>query len=252
MLTNFIKFALAMTLKEQILQIPAPSCNFFTVRDIFEYLSSIDRKESRAVVYNAISALVREGRIDRVTYGVYTKNLKNRRSFFCVPDESIVSLSIQLKSKFPFVDICIWDIKELIPLMHHIPSVKLIIVEVSRDVLQSVSDVLSKLTDVLVMGDPSESDIQNYALGREAIVVKPLVCQAPLIMSGKVFMPRIEKLLVDILCDAPFYYLRGSETDYVFRNAFEGFRVNKKCLVRYASRRKKAEAVVELLERLEL
>ena len=234
MLTNFIKFALAMTLKEQILQIPAPSCNFFTVRDIFEYLSSIDRKESRAVVYNAISAL------------------KNRSSFFCVPDESIVSLSIQLKSKFPFVDICIWDIKELIPLMHHIPSVKLIIVEVSRDVLQSVSDVLSKLTDVLVMGDPSESDIQNYALGREAIVVKPLVSQAPLIMSGKVFMPRIEKLLVDILCDAPFYYLRGSETDYVFRNAFEGFRVNKKCLVRYASRRKKAEAVVELLERLEL
>lgn len=29
MLTIFIEFALAMTLKEQILQMPAPSCKFF-------------------------------------------------------------------------------------------------------------------------------------------------------------------------------------------------------------------------------
>ena len=51
-------------------------------------------------------------------------------------------------------------------------------------------------------------------------------------------MPTLEKLLVDILRDADFFYLQGSESEHIFENAFNLYAVNRNRLFRYAGRRK--------------
>ena len=241
-----------MTMKEQIMQISQAAEGPISSQRLMASLSSLGISPSKAVVFNALSALVSEGRLKRVSPGVYAAEYGGGQDFICIPDQRILSWNTELKKRFPFIDICIWDIKEITPLMHHIPSVKMILVEVPRETTEAVAQRMGELTDLLIMDNPSEQELKKYALGREVVVVKPLVSQAPLTISNGVLTPRIEKLLVDILTDAAFYHLRGSESDYIYGNAFEGFRVNKKSLMRYASRRRKQNEVEQIIQRNQL
>ena len=241
-----------MKIKEQIMKMPIGPGEQFTARDVSAFLNADGSTSSSAVVFNALSALVSSGRLVRISPGVYSKNLRGRQDFICSPDERIVSWNELLKKRFPFVGICIWDVKELTSLMQHIPRVRMTMVETPRDVINAVSQRLAAETDLLVMENPSEQELKKYALGREVVVIKPMVSQGPVTSSSGVLTPRIEKILVDILADAPFYYLRGSGTDYIYRNALEGFSVNRKGLMRYASRRKKQDEVAQIINRIEL
>ena len=50
--------------------------------------------------------------------------------------------------------------------------------------------------------------------------MKNLISEAPLQKVSGVPMPTLEKLLVDILRDADFFYLQGSKSDRIIENAF--------------------------------
>ena len=65
-------------------------------------------------------------------------------------------------------------------------------------------------------------------------------------------MPTLEKLLVDILRDADFFYLQGSESERIIENAFNLYAVNRSRLFRYADRRKAKEELSSIIENLNL
>ena len=82
--------------------------------------------------------------------------------------------------------------------------------------------------------------------------VKNLVSEAPLQKVSDVPMPTLEKLLVDILRDADFFCLPGSESEHIFENAFNLYAVNRNRLFRYAGRRKAKEEILSILENLNI
>lgn len=82
--------------------------------------------------------------------------------------------------------------------------------------------------------------------------MKNLVSEAPLQKVSDVPMPTLEKLLVDILRDADFFYLQGSESEHIFENAFNLYAVNRNRLFRYAGRRKAKEEILSILENLNI
>ena len=55
--------------------------------------------------------------------------------------------------------------------------------------------------------------------------------------SAGVTVPMLEKLLVDIRCDADFDYLGGGEAFRMLENAVSLYLVNRTKLLRYAGRR---------------
>ena len=52
-----------------------------------------------------------------------------------------------------------------------------------------------------------------------------------------IFMPTLEKLLVDINADPDFYYVQGMEASYIIDNARTLYQLNTPKMLRYASRR---------------
>ena len=58
----------------------------------------------------------------------------------------------------------------------------------------------------------------------------------------------IEKLLVDVFCDAEFNYLEGSELSAIYDNAFYKYTINKNKLFRYAARKGKKEEISKFME----
>ena len=80
-----------------------------------------------------------------------------------------------------------------------------------------------------------------------AVVVRPLIAEAPLSSYQGINTPSIEKILVDIVSDKEFDYAGGAELYHIYTNAIESVDVNQKKLLRYASRRNRKERIEQIL-----
>ena len=89
-------------------------------------------------------------------------------------------------------------------------------------------------------------------MDKRVLFVKSLVSEAPLQKVSGVPMPTLEKLLVDILRDADFFYLQGSESERIIENAFSLYAINRSRLFRYADRRKAKEELSSIIENLNI
>jgi hypothetical protein len=94
---------------------------------------------------------------------------------------------------------------------------------------------------------PSLTDFERYINGNEAIIIRPLITEAPIQMIDGINTPAIEKILVDIVRDIEFSFLQGSEINHVYTTIFERHSVNKNKLLRYATRRGRKQEVEQLL-----
>jgi len=154
----------------------------------------------------------------------------------------------KLMAEFPFVDVCIWNTKILNEFMQHQSGSFQIIVEVEKEVTQSVFYFLKEL-NYPVFIEPTEEIIEKYLpIDKEAIIIKPLVSESPLQELGNVKTVTIEKLLVDIFSDTVIFTAQqGAELSTIFNTAFDKYTVNQSKMLRYASRRRKKEAFVKYI-----
>ena len=88
----------------------------------------------------------------------------------------------------------------------------------------------------------------NIDISKEAIIVKPLISESPLVIENDISSPRLEKILIDIMCDDDMDYLHGSEWLYIFNNALNSYNINRATLLRYSARRNAKERIKEILE----
>lgn len=95
---------------------------------------------------------------------------------------------------------------------------------------------------------PSSADFERYINTNEAIVIRPLTSESPLKLVDDINTPTIEKIMVDIVGDVEFSFLRGVEINYVYNTIFEKHNINKNKLLRYASRRGRKQLVEELIK----
>lgn len=132
--------------------------------------------------------------------------------------------------------------------MIHQPGRFYLLVEVDRDALQSVFFYL-KENKFPVFIEPTKDLIEKYIpVGKETLIVKSLISEAPLQNISRINLPTIEKLLVDIFCDdVIFAAQQGAEMRTIFQEAFTKYTVNENRMLRYADRRRKKDNFREYL-----
>lgn len=91
-------------------------------------------KESSINVY--LSKLKKEGTLINPTRGIYA--LKRKEEFHPVVDTKLKRLFTKIKKDYPFIDFCVWNTIWLNDLMRHQPFKYYTIVELEKDVTQSV------------------------------------------------------------------------------------------------------------------
>jgi hypothetical protein len=132
--------------------------------------------------------------------------------------------------------------------MHHIPSLSFVLVDVEREVAESVFNLLNSNSNQRVYLMPSLTDFERYINTNETIIIRPLISESPLQLVEGINTPTIEKILVDIAGDVEFSFLQGVEINYVYIAIFEKHNINKNKLLRYATRRGRKQVVEELLK----
>ena len=225
-----------MNISNEILDFAANKQSF-SRKELVENFSNLSEKS----LWRQLYRLLNTNRLERVKQGIYRLPV----SLFAV-SEKIKQLNEILKNQFPFADFCLWSSDVLMPFMHHIPNLNFIYIDVENDVAESAFNFLKSNQQKSIYLCPSKEEFNRYITGTEAIIIRPLVSESPLQMIENVQTTTLEKVLVDIAGDVEFDFMQGAEITYFYRNVLERNEINKRKLLRYASRRGRKEEVEQL------
>jgi predicted transcriptional regulator of viral defense system len=225
-----------MNINNEILKF-AITCPSFSRKELIEHFSNLSEKSVSQQLYR----LMKINRLERINYGVYRLPV----SLFTASEE-IKQLNKILKSQFPFANYCLWSSNVLMPFMHHIPNLNYIFVDVENEVAESAFNFLKSNQTKSIFFRPSNDEYNRYIVGTDSIIVRGLISESPLQTVENVPVPTLEKILVDIAGDVEFDFLGGAEITYFYRNVLEKHTINKRKLLRYASRRGRREKVEQL------
>ena len=195
-----------------------------------------------------LNRLISSGDILHNGFGGYALTEKASNGFLYQPSDEEKSLFSFLKENFPFLEICIWRPQLLSSFMHHIPDIGYTFIDVEKEGMESVFHSLQAMDlKKNVLLSPSKKDCERYLVGSDAFVVRQLIGQSPLTQVEGCTVPRIEKILVDAIGDNELFFASGTEIYGIYETAFGRHNINKKKLLRYASRRNRETQVKQIL-----
>lgn len=203
-----------------------------------DMLAHLNQREdvSKTTLYWYLNKLTREGIISRVSRGHYS--IAAKQPFIPEVNERMKLINGQLEKALPFASFCLYQGTEFSPYLHNVATNNILYVETERDSCESAFNIL-KENGYEVYVRPGKDMIYHYIdLASDAVFVKALASESPVMVRDGVTVPTLEKLLVDIRTDEDFFYLQGSEAFYILRNAAERNVINVSRLMRYARRRR--------------
>lgn len=214
-----------------------------------DFYSSKDQEVKTTTVNWRIYKLVQEGIITRVSRGEF--KLGFGKSYFPGLSNKQISLYRKLKTEFPFLSICLWNTSVINEFMLHQPGRFYNLVEVEKEGMESLFYFL-KDKNMPVYLDPSPELIRRYVTDeKNPWIVKLLVSESPTQEINGITTVTLEKILVDIFCDPLLFDAQqGSEMDRIFKEAFEKYAINESKMLRYASRRRRKQALNNYLNEI--
>lgn len=196
----------------------------------------------------ALQQMVKNGILTRSGYGIFQISSSVKPDFRYTVSETEARLFAQIKELYPYTKLCIWNTQALSPFMHHVPNVDTIIVETDRIAAEPIYEDVRRFAEGrTVLLKPKEREYHLYAAGESAIIVKDLISESPVTIINEIATPCLEKILVDATIAPELEFARGSEIYSIYENAAEMYRINKKMMLRYATRRGKKEEIEKLI-----
>ena len=169
--------------------------------------------------------------------GLYA--LQEKKAFLPEPTEKMKKLAQQIQEKYPYVNFSVYPTEWLANFTGHMYQSNNIILEVDVDALESVFHfVKERYTNVYLSPD---REVYNLYISprEENIIVNRLYVDAPLNrIQGNYHLPKLEKLLVDLIVNEPIILPIGlSESKTVITNILGKYNINYSTLLRYAKKR---------------
>ncbi len=209
----------------------------------------IRKKSTIASSTYLLNKLIENKIIQRTGYGKYA--LWKRENHY-VPQLGDFEKEIYqlVKLEKPLLETCVWRDSIINEFTLHQPGIFFIFVEVERIGVDAVFDLLRD-NYPNVYKKPTAEVFDNYVTYQNnAIIVIPLISEAPLTKVDDVPTTSLEKLLVDLVRETKLHEaVQGAELTYVFREAINKYTINNTKLLRYASRRGVKNLVEKRIEK---
>jgi len=220
----------------------------FTRKELIAYMEEHKQVVSPNALSVQLDRLLKNNDLNRIERGVYALPATSHKNFIAFISDEIKQLNLKLKTQFPFANFCVWSSNTIAPYIPHILNLNYIYIDVERDIVESVFDYLNSNSTLRVFLCPSQDDFNRYVIGNESVIVRTLISEAPLQELDGFNTPTIEKIVVDVMGDVEFDFLKGTEITYFFSNVIERHNLNTNKLLRYATRRGRKEEIEEILK----
>jgi len=176
--------------------------------------------------------------------------LKAKPSFQPLIENRQKDVYNRIHKEFPELKLCMWSTKWVHEFMLHQPGKSFTICEVEKGAEELIFNFLQDNKTRNVYLKPSADVFEFYVhQNPDSVVIKSIVTKAPLQELEKISVPRLEKILVDLLVDpVQFQMFQGSELEFIYNSAFEKYHVNTTWMLNYGSRRRKKMLLSQFLE----
>ena len=217
----------------------------FTTSDIFQFYKKHESEILKATVNWRVHELANRNILERIGKGKF--RLGSGNIFTPELNTKHFKVSAAIKGKFPFTEYCIWDASFIKEFSQHISKTNFMLVDVERDSEESVYHLLrEQFKEVFLM--PGKEMLGDFFSDlKRPIIVRALVSEAPYKTFRNVPVASLEKIIVDILSDEEFTYLRSNELVLMIKAAFERYTINESKLIRYADRKRKKKMILDFL-----
>ncbi len=217
----------------------------FTLKQLTDFYNQFEDNVNPNTIRWRIYNLKKQGRLTSIKRGVYI--LEYKKSFTYNISSKLKRIFNIANNKIFDVDLCIWNTSILHSYMNHQPFNGITILEVDKDVINIVFNILKEKKNNVYL-NPDINQIRNYILDEDSIIVKPLLKEAPIEIVNNVQVPKIEKILVDVFFEKELLIAyQGKEMENIFNNIFEEYTVNLTTLYRYAKNRGIKQRIQEFL-----
>lgn len=204
-----------------------------------------DHDVPRSTVRWWLHDMAQRGTLQRLRRGVYVG--PDKREFRLTVADSLATSFHAIRENLPSLKLCAWSSDVLQDLMQHYSERSIPIIEVEKDGQAAVHDFLVGIGHPAVAYEDLPAVERSFP-GQTYVVVKHLVSEAPVSRCNDVTVPRLEKVLVDIVRDKNLFgFLEGAETYAIYQSATERYHIQLDTLLRYASRRGAKGEVAQLL-----
>lgn len=234
-------------LKEHFRQIPS-----LTREQLRNFYQKFDPELKESTFNWRIYDLKRKHIIAPLQKNVYSLSPK---PIFSPPlEKGLQRLYRKVTSEYPLARCCVWSTRWLNDFMLHQSTRYLHLLEVERDISESVFYTLKDNRFKNVFHDPDAKVMEKYVNDTvEAIIVKPLVTKSPVQTVGDVTFPTLEKILVDVFCDSVLFdRFQGRELVNIYNHSFQHYQVNLTHLLEYARRRGRVQRIQQFLRNTDL
>ncbi|RME08790.1 MAG: hypothetical protein D6816_05190 [Bacteroidetes bacterium] len=216
-----------------------------TKRELLDWLKKIYPEVSAETLNWRIFDLKSKGILESPGRGMY--RLATREDFTPVFSKLPKRIAALLAKELPLVKVCIWETRWLNAWMEFQPAYNWTLVEAEKDALAAIFNNLTGLSNKVYL-QPNRSIMELYVLSLdEAVIVKPLVSEAPLMQEGKITTAAPEKILVDIVAEPEIFVGQQGELEHIYNNMFSQILIHQNRLLRYARRRKRERQVLKLI-----
>ncbi|HMQ48771.1 MAG TPA: hypothetical protein PKA00_15245 [Saprospiraceae bacterium] len=216
-----------------------------TKSELLSWLEAVYPDASEETLSWRIYNMKERGFLESPGRGMY--RLATREDFMPVFSNLSKRIAAMLAKELPLVNVCIWETRWLNAWMELQPAYNWTLVEAEKDTLNAIFNHLTGLSKKVYL-QPNRTIMELYVLSlNEAVIVKPLVSEAPLMRKGKITTASPEKMLVDIVAEPDIFVGQQGELEHIFENMFSQILIHQNRLLRYARRRKREKQVLKLI-----
>jgi hypothetical protein len=224
---------------------------FFDSRyaNIDEVVSFVQKSEpnlDRKTIIWTVNELVKQNKATRVGRGIYS--FAPKAVYKPKMTEQAAEVSDIIQDNFKYVTATISDTAWLNEFMSLQPFSSVTEVEVNEPAVEPLVSMLRQKNFDAFSKKNSNAAIKYSVTAQPIIVSKLMDTNALIPYSKAIRMAGLEKVLVDLVCDAEIYgQYQGAELENIYRNSTEKYAVNYSRILQYAAKRGRKKQVEELL-----
>lgn len=221
----------------------------FSTRELTNFLQNKLPELHESTIGWRINQLKNEGFIFQVGRGVYSFEEKPEYQ----PNLSLKSKRLynRIIRLIPDKRISIWELEMLNEFCENKNHPNYVFISTSKDELESLFNEMMGFSKKVFL-NPDSTILNRYVLPLEdAIILLPLVSEAPLLELKNTWIPSLEGLLVDAFVNNELILKpAGYSLEEIFKKALEKYHVNQSKLFRYAARRDKRNEIENYIHNL--
>ena len=186
--------------------------------------------------------------LQEIKKGFY--KISDRKPYKPVIDEQMEKIYNRIIKEFFNQRFVIWSSPWINEFTLHQAFQNFYILEAPYDVTEHVFYKMKELEIPDVFLHPDKEQMAKYIIDKDLpVVITNLLLKAPVQKINKIYVPTLEKILVDLYTDKnTFYMYRGNELKEIFRNALKKYLLNYTKLFHYARRRGKEKELKDYME----